>query len=447
MAAAPAEPNGSSIEALFRPSTRLRDSYRIRLGGLLETLTEVELMPHLTALDILATGVTWDEFLIFLRSKIVWTTPDVYVCNTYMPGISHQLLLRLGANASTGTNCLLVYVTPGTAAAVVTATSDFLLRFFATCEQDDLRIDGFDDSVSPISSAGLSLFFQESRDSLQKFTLNRMVLSEDLCLALATMSRLDVEVELWVCSLSSDAAGAFVECLQSDRGPVELHLCKIDSQILANALTGGSRVTRFKLASGWTDDGEPAVLFRALANNRGLVDLDVHGDPISDENWMILCESLQAHLTVTSLNLIDTSPWSPGGVKIILSDEQTTRRTRLLAEMMQTNTVLHTIELLASERNNQIYTEELRPYLVTNLYRPRVLAIKKTKDRPFREKVLGRAVHSVRSNPDLVWMFLSENVDAFVRSEEEEEESNGEMQVAVAAVVVAVSVAGSKRKR
>jgi hypothetical protein len=173
----------------------------------------------------------------------------------------------------------------------------------------------------------------------------------------------------------------------------------------------------------------------------------VHGDPISDENWMTLCESLQAHLTVTSLNLIDTSPWSPGGVKIILSDEQTTRRTRLLAEMMQTNTVLHTIELLASERNNQIYTEELRPYLVTNLYRPRVLAIKKTKDRPFREKVLGRAVHSVRSNPDLVWMFLSENVDAFVRSEEEEEESNGEMQVAVAAVVVAVSVAGSKRKR
>jgi hypothetical protein len=85
--------------------------------------------------------------------------------------------------------------------------------------------------------------------------------------------------------------------------------------------------------------------------------------------------------------------------------------------MMQTNTVLHTIELLASERNNQIYTEEIRPYIATNQYRPRVLAVKKTKDRPFREKVLGRAVYSVRSNTNLVWMLLSDNLDAFVRSE------------------------------
>jgi hypothetical protein len=75
-----------------------------------------------------------------------------------------------------------------------------------------------------------------------------------------------------------------------------------------------------------------------------------------------------------------------------------------------------------------------------------VLAIKKTKDRPFREKVLGKAVYSVRINPNLVWMLLSENVDAFVRSEEEEEKSNSEVPVVVAAAVV-VAVASSKRKR
>jgi hypothetical protein len=118
--------------------------------------------------------------------------------------------------------------------------------------------------------------------------------------------------------------------------------------------------------------------------------------------------------------------------------------------MVQQNTVLHTIELLfTSERDDQICTEEIRPYLETNLYRPRVHAIKKTLDRPFREKVLGRALYSVRSNPNLVWMLLSENVDAFVRAEEEEEESNSEVPVAVAAAVVVavVSVAGSKRKR
>jgi hypothetical protein len=114
--------------------------------------------------------------------------------------------------------------------------------------------------------------------------------------------------------------------------------------------------------------------------------------------------------------------------------------------MMQHNTVLQSIELSASERDDQIYTQEIHPYLETNQYRPRVLAVKKTKDRPFREKVLGRALYSVRSNPNLVWMLLSENVDAFVRSEEEE--INSEVPVAVAAaVVVAASVASSKRKR
>jgi hypothetical protein len=56
----------------------------------------------------------------------------------------------------------------------------------------------------------------------------------------------------------------------------------------------------------------------------------------------------------------------------------------------------------------------------------------------------------VKSNPNLVWMFLSENVDAFVRSEEEEEEEevegNSEVPASVAAapLVVSVAVAGSK---
>jgi hypothetical protein len=59
----------------------------------------------------------------------------------------------------------------------------------------------------------------------------------------------------------------------------------------------------------------------------------------------------------------------------------------------------------------------------------------------------------VKLNPNLVWMFLSENVDAFVRleeaEEEEAEESIAEVVVAVVAAVVAEAEAeaGSKRKR
>jgi hypothetical protein len=343
-------------------------------------------------------------------------TPDVYVCtNMYLLNRGDPLVLVLGCDALGGTE-LLVYVTPGTATAVATATCDFLLRVFATCEQRDLHIEGSEyEGPAPLSGAGISLFFQESRDDLRKVVLYRMVLSEDLCLALATMSRLDVEVTISLCSLADDAAGAFVECLHSDRGPVNLNWCDIDGQLLANALTGDSRVTSFKPDFDGTVGSGMAILFRALANNRGLVDLNLQNHSISDENWTILCQSLQAHPTLTCLNLRATR--SLADDLIILSDEQKTHRTRVLAEMMQTNTVLHTIALSASERDEQIYTEEIRPYLVTNLYRPRVHAIKKTLDRPFREKVLGRALYSVRSNPNLVWMLLSENVDAFVLSE------------------------------
>jgi hypothetical protein len=73
-----------------------------------------------------------------------------------------------------------------------------------------------------------------------------MILSADQCRALATMSRLDVEVNICCCKLADDAAGAFVECLQSERGPVKLEHCDIDFRVLASALTSNSRVTKLK---------------------------------------------------------------------------------------------------------------------------------------------------------------------------------------------------------
>jgi hypothetical protein len=118
--------------------------------------------------------------------------------------------------------------------------------------------------------------------------------------------------------------------------------------------------------------------------------------------------------------------------RILLTDEQKSHQTRVRAEMMQENAFMHTIHSSEDERDDQIYTEDISPYLETNLYRPRVVAVKKTIERPFREKVLGRALGCVKSNPNLVWMFLPRNMDAFVRSEEREEEaSDSDMPAAV----------------
>jgi hypothetical protein len=192
------------------------------------------------------------------------------------------------------------------------------------------------------------------------------------------------------------------------------------------------------------------VILKALANNRGLAELGMQTHCISDDNWSVLCESVKAHATLTSLDLHNTRLPRLDGDVIMLSDEQKTHRTRELAEMVKRSTSLHTIRLTLADngRAEQIYIQEILPYLSANCHRPRVLVVKKINgERLFREKVLGRVFHCVSTDPNLVWMFLSENVDAFVRSEEEEEESHSEVAAAVAVVVAAEVLAGSKRKR
>jgi hypothetical protein len=127
-------------------------------------------LPGLTIENVRATLLTtWDAFLIFLLDKIVWMTPDVFVCNMNMPGM---VVLELGANADTTSQR--VYVTPDTAAAAATVTCDFLVRLLATCETDGVCIDGSYNSVPPpIYGAGISLFFQESREVVFEQSLCR----------------------------------------------------------------------------------------------------------------------------------------------------------------------------------------------------------------------------------------------------------------------------------
>jgi hypothetical protein len=78
---------------------------------------------------------------------------------------------------------------------------------------------------------------------------------------------------------------------------------------------------------------------------------------------------------------------------------------------------LLTIDLERYEREEQIYKESIHPYLEMNLYRPRVLGIKKA-DIALRRPLLGRALQtkSVRNKSNFLWMFLSGNQDVVVQS-------------------------------
>jgi hypothetical protein len=124
------------------------------------------------------------------------------------------------------------------------------------------------------------------------------------------------------------------------------------------------------------------------------VDLNLEGHYISADNWAILCESLKAHPTLTGLDLQNTCPANPSGVRISPAEDQKAHRTRLLAEMVQQNTILLTIKIFDEiETDEQIYAKMIPTRLETNRYRPRVLAIKKA-DISLHRALLGRALQA-----------------------------------------------------
>jgi hypothetical protein len=435
-----------TLESLFRPSTRfqLRGGRRFNLP---QDFTEVELLPNLSTENILAKGITWDVFQCFVHNKFVWMAPGAcIVSSSYRATGLYPVVVEVGANDHDSAG-IRVRVKPGTSIRTSAATCNFLIRLLAISEQRAVNLQGFGRALSPIDGPALSHFFEHGRENLRAVTLRGMIFNEEHVRVLAAPSHQKVEVALRECRFSDgdSSQNALLQWLQSSRGPTELYRCVIDSDVVMEALRGNSRLRRLLLCLDkalTTGDAELSFIFRALAEDRGLTEFDAFWYSISDENWTLLCQSLQKHPTLTSLGLACTGPKVPAD-KTELSMERKSSRTRALADMLQTNTILHTVRLFPGEYDERIYTESIEPRLETNMYRPRVLAVKKeADDRPFRQKVLGRALNCVKSNPNLVWMFLSGNVDAFVRSEEQAGTSNSGVVVAVPA-----AVSGNKRKR
>jgi hypothetical protein len=436
----------SSLTTLFRSSNRYRDLYR-EVGNdnsyiLPERISEVELLPHLTLPDIVA-ATGWEEFCQFASvsmedliahgarvERVVWMTPSVHIRMDGIddPLIAYRLAFALGTKAlipgtSTYRNRnLYLHVAESSDEAEATAICDFLMRLVgAASDLSEVDISGECPPrgvATPLSGAGLSLFFQEHQNSLRKVTFYYQKFNGDQCRALATMSRIDVELLMHTCQVTE---AAFVDCLQNSGGPLRLHSCLVDGKIMARGLAGQSRVSSLHLQFDQflPFDTAPSEIFTALANNRSLLELNLQENDISNENWMILCHSLQVHPSLLNMNLQNTNRRARN-LAVSFSDESKKERTRAIADMLAENTVLQSIQLSDVEIEETIYRESILPRLKTNVYRPRVDAVnvKAIEDMPFRQKVLCRALLRVRRKPDLVWLFLSHSVDAIVRVDE-----------------------------
>jgi hypothetical protein len=109
----------------------------------------------------------------------------------------------------------------------------------------------------------------------------------------------------------------------------------------------------------------------------------------------------------------------------ILSAACKTKRMQVVLEMLQHNTVIQTIDLADHFRDVDVYLNDILPRLEMSRSCFEVQRhFMKLADPSIRPQLLGRALHVVQYNPELVFRFLSENVPAFVRIEEEEDEED-----------------------
>jgi hypothetical protein len=115
-----------------------------------------------------------------------------------------------------------------------------------------------------------------------------------------------------------------------------------------------------------------------------------------------------------------------------------------ILQMLQHNTVVRTIDL------PRFFYEDVYENIILsrlemnrNCFEVQRQALKRA-DPSIRSQLLGRALHVVRRNPNLVFRFLSENVPAFIGAEEEGEEE--EDSAIPLPNEPAASVSGEKRK-
>jgi hypothetical protein len=241
------------------------------------------------------------------------------------------------------------------------------------------------------------------------------------CRALATLQRKDLDVKLSECSLETqdvEQECSFIEWFRHSQVVTELDCCDMEYSILG-ALSGNNSVKRFTIE--YIQEEAIRFLAQALPGNMGIEHLAFLHFEASDEIWSLFFHSMSRHPRVEILTILYDSPdYRPQ----ILSAASKTARMHAVLQMLRHNTVVQTIDLADHFRDEAVYLNSILARLEMNrtYFEVQRQALKRA-DPSIHPQLLGRALHVVRYNPNLVFQFLSENVHAFARTEEEEEDS------------------------
>jgi hypothetical protein len=289
---------------------------------------------------------------------------------------------------------------------------DVVLRWLAVSVVRSVRLYNWSSPGLFINAPTLA-YLMEQCQSLKTLILNNLKMDENHFRVLSGYSRPGLEIVLDCCKITSAGASALVEVLGRNQGPTKLTLCEIDNFVLAEGLRGNSRLKSLRpcfSSNLEVRDREFLAIAGALEENKGRVDLYLtNGLRGSDETWGAICDSLGTHPTLEVLDV-------RGTLATTAPPEVFKSRIQAILNMAKTNLSIHTIHLHAAYSEHELFRGSVVPYLETNRLRPRLLAIQRTRPIPYRAKVLGRALLSVRTDPNHFWMLLSGNAEVALPS-------------------------------
>jgi hypothetical protein len=404
-----------TMERLFSPCTRLHDIIE----------SQGRLVPP-EGLQELNLDVSTDEFLTAERA---FTYADLYAMlgnrNTFAWLTQHTAVAREGRQGvhSWGElqgSCRFSFSADGKEIVALARSPehlldicDVVLRLLAASVVHSVILDEWSFHDGALINAPTLAYLMEQCQSLNVLILGNVeALDEDHCRVLGSYSRPGLEIKLICCKLTSAGASALAEVLGRNQGPTELSLCENVNSILADGLRGNSRLkslTPRTFRGLELDKRGLLAITGALKENEGLLDLHLWYDfMMSDETWDVVCDTLKTHPTLQVLHLrsIQTFAESPAVIK---------SRIQAVVKMLKVNMSIHTVCLRDHYREHELFQGSVIPYLETNMLRPRVRAIQKTRPIAYGAKVLGRALLVVRNDPNRFWMLLSGNPEVVFR--------------------------------
>jgi hypothetical protein len=270
-----------------------------------------------------------------------------------------------------------------------------------------------DSNCMALPSGPLLSHFLRGSPSLQVLEFEDFYLGEEHCRALAGLVRTDIKIKFKGCSLEPQDAedNSFFEWFRSNQVVTEIFCYRLGSRILS-ALSGNRYIKKFMIGFCSSELGkeEMYALLEPLSGNIGIEHLTIQKFEVaSDEIWILLFRSLSTHPSMKLLSLPEYMPFYQ------FSAGSKAARMNAIVQMLQINTVVHTIELPDAFSDEEVYQNSILPRLEMNrsLFEVQRQAVKRA-DSSIRPQLLGRALHVVKCNSDLVFRFLSENVPAFV---------------------------------